>query len=162
VQGVPERIRLVGQQGVDQHEAGAWLDVVEQVDTPGNRGPAQAHREEHDQDQAPPEDRHRIAREGDAHHPMVEQRSSLQGRDHPRQQAQDTGEQQGGHGQLQGRREECGELGPHAGARAQGFAKVALGQLADVVQVLRIQRLVKAKAFHCLCVHLGSTGVRPS
>jgi hypothetical protein len=146
---------VVGQQGVDQHEAGARLDVVEQVDAPGNRGPAQAHREEHDQDQAPPEDRHRVARQGDAHDPMVEQRSSLECRDHPGQQAQDAGEQQGGHGQFQGRREERGELGPDALTRTQGFAEIAVGQLADVVQVLGIQRLVQAKAFHCLGVHFG-------
>jgi len=86
---------------------------------------------------------------------VVEQRSSLECRDHSRQQAQDAGEQQGGHGQLQGRREERGELGPHAGARTQGFAKIAVGELAHIVQVLGVQRLVKAKAFHCLCMHLG-------
>ncbi len=40
-------------------------------------------------------------------------------------------------------------------AGTQGFAQVAVGELADVVQVLRIQRLVQAKAFHCLGVHLG-------
>ena len=86
---------------------------------------------------------------------MVEQGSSLECRDHPGQQAQDTGEQQGGHGQFQGRREKGGEFGPHAGTGTQRFAKVALGEFADIVQILRIQRLVKAKALHCLCVHLG-------
>ncbi len=90
---------------------------------------------------------------------MVEQGSSFECRDHPGQQAQNTGEQQRGHGQFQGRGEEGGELGPHAGASAQRFAKVALGELADVIQVLRIQRLVKAKALHCLGVHFG---VNPS
>uniref|UniRef100_A0A1I8AW89 ATP synthase beta subunit n=1 Tax=Steinernema glaseri TaxID=37863 RepID=A0A1I8AW89_9BILA len=58
-QRVLERAFLVAEQGVDEHEAGGRLDVVEQVDAPGHRRPAQPDREEHDQDQAPPEDRHR-------------------------------------------------------------------------------------------------------
>ncbi|MNT71713.1 hypothetical protein D3C72_2102280 [compost metagenome] len=49
VQGVDEGAFLFGQQGVDEHETGDRLDVVEQVDAPGYRGPAQAHGEEHDQ-----------------------------------------------------------------------------------------------------------------
>ncbi len=92
MQGIQERADVIGQQRVDQHEAGAWLDVVQQVDPPGNRGPAKAHREEHDQDQTPPEDRHRVSRQGDAHHPVVEQGPSLECRDHPGQKAQDAGE----------------------------------------------------------------------
>ena len=41
------------------------------------------------------------------------------------------------------------------GLAAAGVEEIALGELADIVQLLGIQRLVKAKAFHCLCVHLG-------
>ena len=63
---------------------------------------------------------------------MDEQGSSLECRDHPGQQAQDTGEQQGGHGQFQGRREKGGEFGPHAGTGTQRFAKVALGERGPV------------------------------
>jgi hypothetical protein len=120
---------FVAEQGVDQHEAGLRLDVVEQVDAPGNRRPAQAHREEHDQDQAPPEDRHRVAGQRDAHDAVVEQRAALERGDHPGQQADDAGEQQGGKGQFQGRREQGGELVPDAFAGAQRFAEIALGSL---------------------------------
>src|SRR3546814_3998148 len=47
------------------------------------------------------------------------------------------------------------ELGPDAFTGTQRFAEIALGQFADVVQVLGIQRFVQAKAFHCLSVHFG-------
>ncbi|MNJ57763.1 hypothetical protein D3C77_533650 [compost metagenome] len=72
-QGVLEGAFFIAEQGVDEHEAGFRLDVVEQVDASGNRGPAQAYGEEHDQDQAPPEDRHRIAGQGNAHDAVIEQ-----------------------------------------------------------------------------------------
>ncbi|MCY1421276.1 hypothetical protein D9M71_369260 [compost metagenome] len=42
---------------------------------------------------------------------------------------------------------------PDAFAGAQRFAQVAVGQLADVVQVLFRQRLVETEAFHGLGVH---------
>ncbi|MNU74938.1 hypothetical protein D3C71_644510 [compost metagenome] len=74
---------------------------------------------------------------------MVEQGSSLECRDHPGQKAQDAGEQQGGHGQFQGRGEQGGEFAPHAFTGTQGFPEIAVGQFADVIQVLGIQGFVQ-------------------
>ncbi|SVJ74565.1 Uncharacterised protein [Klebsiella pneumoniae] len=152
--GIEERALFVGKQGVDQHEAGLRLDVVEQVETAGHRRPAQRHGEQHDQDQAPPEDRHRIAGEGHRHHPVVEQRTAFQGGDHPGQQAEGAGEEHGGQGQFQGRREQGEEFVPDAFAGGQRFAEIALCQVAHVVQVLLVQRLVQAQAVQGLGMHL--------
>ncbi|MNV87464.1 hypothetical protein D3C71_1815860 [compost metagenome] len=84
---------------------------------------------------------------------MVEQRAALERGHHPGDQAQAAGEQQGGEGQFDGRREQGEELVPDAGAGAQRLAQVAPCQLADVVEVLGVQRLVQAQALHGLGVH---------
>ncbi len=152
-QRIDERAFFITEQSIDQHEAGFWLDVVEQVDTTRYRGPAQRYREEHDQDQTPPEDRHRVSRKRNTHYPMVEQGSSSQGRDDTGQKSDDASEYQRRNRQFQGGREQRSEFGPHARARPQRFAQVAMGELADVIDVLRIKGLVQAKTFHGLGVH---------
>nr|GEV65417.1 hypothetical protein [Tanacetum cinerariifolium] len=50
-------------------------------------------------------------------------------------------------------REQRSEFGPHARARTQRFAQVAMGEFADVIDVLRIKGFVQAKTFHGLGVH---------
>ncbi|MCY1435882.1 hypothetical protein D9M71_519900 [compost metagenome] len=86
---------------------------------------------------------------------MIEQRAPLERSNHPCQQTEDAGKDQCADRQLKGGREKGEELVPNAFASAQRFAQVALGQLADVVDVLRVQRLVQAQPFHGLGVHLG-------
>ncbi|MND77608.1 hypothetical protein D3C80_692930 [compost metagenome] len=84
---------------------------------------------------------------------MIEQRAALEGRDHPGEQANDAGKEQCRQGQLKGCREQCEELGPDAFTGTQRLAKIALGQLADIVQVLLWQWLVQTQALHGLGVH---------
>ncbi|MNO74393.1 hypothetical protein D3C76_653900 [compost metagenome] len=85
---------------------------------------------------------------------MVEHRAALERRDHPGEQAEGAGKQHGGEGQLDGGREQGEEFVPDAFAGGQRFAEIALGQVADVVQVLLVQRLVEAEAVHGFGVHL--------
>ncbi|MCY1183121.1 hypothetical protein D3C76_441960 [compost metagenome] len=86
---------------------------------------------------------------------MVEQRAPLERGDYPGQQAKDAGEDQCADRQLKGGREQREEFVPDAFAGAQRFAQIALDELADVVDVLRIQGFVQAQPFHGLGVHLG-------
>ena len=56
-----ERAHVAGAQRVDEHEAGRRRHVVLDGDASRHRRPAELHGEEQDQQQRPPEDRHRIA-----------------------------------------------------------------------------------------------------
>ena len=152
-QGVDKCAFLTGKQGVDQHKTGDWRDVVEQVDTPGYGRPAQPYREEHDQQQAPPENRHRVAGQRDAHYAVVEQRTALEGGNHACDQPEGAGEQQGGQRQFDGGGKQGEKFAPHAFPGTQRLPQVALGQQADIVEILGIQRFVQAQALHGLGMH---------
>ena len=54
---------VAGQQGIDQQEPRLRLDIELHGDPAGYRRPSELHREQQDQQQAPPEDRHRVAGE---------------------------------------------------------------------------------------------------
>ncbi|MDR6355012.1 hypothetical protein Q3H58_001683 [Pseudomonas psychrotolerans] len=129
-------------------------NIVEQVQATGDRGPAELYREQHDQQQAPPEDRHGVAGEGDAHHSVVDDGPAPERGDDTGQHAEHGGEQHGRHCQFEGGGEQGGEFVPDADTAAQGFAEVAVGEVADVVEILLVQGLVEAQAVHGFGVHL--------
>ncbi|MNT56943.1 hypothetical protein D3C72_1942820 [compost metagenome] len=79
---------------------------------------------------------------------MVEDGAALDRRHHAGQQATDGGEHQRAQRQFQRRREQGGEFAPHALLGFQRGAQVALEQVADVVEVLDIQRLIQTQTLH--------------
>ena len=93
--GRAEGALLVRQQRVDQQEAGDRLDEVLHGDAARDRRPAELHREQQDQEQAPPEDRHRIAGQRHAHDAMIEDRVAPHRRDDAGRQADGEREQDG-------------------------------------------------------------------
>ncbi len=82
-----EGARVAAAQRIDQHEAGRRRHVELDGDAPRHRRPAELHREEQDQQQRPPEDRHRIAGERDAHHRVVGDGVALERREDAGRQA---------------------------------------------------------------------------
>jgi hypothetical protein len=91
-------------QRVDQHETGERRDVVLHGDASGNRRPAELHREEQDQQQRPPEDRHRIAGQRESHHRVIRHGVAPHRRQDAGRQPDDDGEQQREERELDRRR----------------------------------------------------------
>ncbi len=113
-QCVQESARLVGQERVDRHETGRLVEIiVDEVDAARHRQEPEPDRDEHDEQQAPPEDRHRIAEQRYRHQRLVEDAAALDRRDRPGRHADDDGEQHGEERQLERRREKRQELGQH-------------------------------------------------
>ena len=131
-----ERALLAGQECVDRQESGHRRDVVQDPDAAGHGRPAELHREEQDQQQPPPEDRHRIAGERHAHDAVVEYRVASHGGDHARRNADDEREQDRAGGELDGRGEQRGELAHHRLLRDHRLAEVPVQHAADIDAVL--------------------------
>ena len=136
--------RVAGHESVDHEEARHRLDVVPDGDAARHRRPAQLHREQQDQQKAPPEDRHRIAGERHAHHAVVEHRVAAHRGDHSGGNADDEREHDRAGGELDRRREQRGELAQHGLLRDHRFAEVAVQHAADVDAVLDDHRPVEA------------------
>ncbi len=61
---IVEVARLPPEEGIDQHKAGQRHGVIQEdgvADPPGNRRQVELYRDQHDQHDAPPEDRHGVA-----------------------------------------------------------------------------------------------------
>ena len=83
-QGVEESGRLIGHERVDGHEPGRLVErVVDEVDAARDRQKPKPDRNEHDQEQAPPEDRHRISEQRDRHQRLVIDPAALDGGERP-------------------------------------------------------------------------------
>ncbi len=146
VQGIPERAGLARQPGVDRHEASDRLEVVpDQVDAPRHRGQSPALADEHDQQQTPPEDRHRVAGDRQAHQRLVVQAAAARCGDGAGGQPDQRREQHRAQRQLDRCREQRGELGEHLLVGGQRGAEVAVQQLPHVVDKLLPNRLVQAE-----------------
>ena len=79
---------LIGQQRVDRHEAGDRFEIIlDEIDASGNRGQAEVQRHEHDEQQAPPEDRHGIADRRNGHQRLIEIAAALDRGDRARRHA---------------------------------------------------------------------------
>ena len=132
----PESALVADQQRVDRQEAGDRLDEVLHLDAARHRRPAQLDGEEQDQQQPPPEDRHRIAGQRDAHHAVVEHRVAAHGRDHPGGNADDQRESDGADGKLDGGREQREEFPRDGLLRDHRLAQVTVQDASDVDAVL--------------------------
>ena len=126
-----------------EQEAGHRVDEVPDGDASRHGRPAELHREEQDQEQTPPEDRHRIAGERHAHDAVVEHRVAAHRGEHAGGNADDEREQDGADGELDRRREQRGELAQHGLLRDHRLAEVALQHAADVDAVLDEHRPVE-------------------
>ena len=150
-----ERALLAGQQRVDREEAGDRLDVVPDVDAAGHRRPAELHREQQDQQQAPPEDRHRVAGERHAHHAVVEHRVAAHRGDDAGGNADHEREQDRAQRELDRRGKQRQELVQHRRLRDHRLAEVAVQHAADVDAVLHEHRPVEAVLLEQLRVPRG-------
>ena len=139
-----ERALLARQQRVDREEPGDRLDVVLDVDAPGHRRHAELNREQEDEQQSPPEDRHRIAGERDAHDAVVEQRVASHGGDDAGGYAENQREQYGAERELDRRGKQRHELVQHRRLRDHRLAEVAVQHAADVDAVLHQHRPVES------------------
>ena len=110
---------------------------------PEHRQEAELDRDEHDEQQAPPEDRHRIAEQRHGHQRLVEHAAALDGGDRAGRHADENREHHGEERQLQRRRKQRQELGQHLLLRRQRHAEVAVQELPHIVEELPPQRLVE-------------------
>ena len=102
-------------------------DVELDGDAPRHRRPAELHREEQDQQQRPPEDRHRVAGQRDAHHRVVGDGVALDRRDDAGRQADDQREQHREERELDRRRKQRQEF---ARAPARAWSATCRGRRA--------------------------------
>ena len=143
------------QQRIDEQEAGHRLDVVLDRDASRDRGPAERVGEEDDEEEAPPEDRHRIAGERDPHDAVVEHRVALDRGDDPGRQPEEYRKEHGRERELDGRGEELRELGDHRRVGDEREPEVAAQHVAHVDEVLDVERAVEAVVVEELCVARG-------
>ncbi len=135
--------RLARAQRVQDHEARRHGHVVLDGDAPRNGRPSELHREEQDQQQRPPEDRHRVAGQRDTHDRVVGDGIALERREHARGHADQRRQQHRAQRELDGRREQRRELLQHRLVRSERRAQVAAQDVADVVAILHRQRAVE-------------------
>ncbi len=143
--GGPECPGLSGGEAVDQHEAGGVRKVVNQVDPPRHRGPAQGAGKQDDQQQCPPEDRHRIAHQRRAHQCPVKELAPVHRRDHTGGQAQHDRKDHRADRQFERCREKREKLVPDRALCDKGIAQIALQNAGQIIPELDIDGPVKAE-----------------
>ena len=152
-----EVARLAPEEGIDQHKAGERIAVVQEhgiADASGNRGQVKLHRYQHNQHDAPPENRHGVASQGDADRGMVKDGAALHRRENADRDTHGDGEDHGADAQFQRGFKARYELIPHRDAALERNAQIAMQHAVNVVNVLFPQRLVEAKGRHQLSVAL--------
>ena len=142
-----ESLGFARHQRVEQQKAGHRLDVVHHVQAPRHWRPSQVDREEHDQQQPPPENRHGVASEGDRHDTVVKPRIAFHGGNDAGRNAQQQRKRNGADRQFDGGRKQRQKFVHHRHLGDDGLAQVTLQHAANVDAVLRQHRLVQA-VFH--------------
>ena len=135
------------EQAVEGHEAGDRAQEDAEFHPPRHRRPVQGAGEQDDQQQAPPEDRHRIAGERHPHRQLVEPRTALDCGEDAGRDAEGDGEDQREGRQFEGGGEQRQEVDDHRSLGRQRHPEIALQDLADVIEVLLPDRLVEAELF---------------
>ena len=126
-QGVDKGAFLIGQERVNEHEAGRPFDIeVDRVDPARDREQAQPHGHEHDEEQAPPENRHRVAEQRHRHQRLVIEAAALDRGESAGRDADRDGKQHGEERELERRREERQKLGQNLLLRRQRHAEIAV------------------------------------
>ena len=114
--GIHEVALFTPDSRINQHKAGERVGVVQEdhiADAPGNWCQVKLHRDQHDQHHAPPEDRHGVAGQREAHGGMVKNRATLDGSQYPNRDTHRGGENHGADAKLQRRFKTRHELVPH-------------------------------------------------
>ena len=143
-QRVEEGALLTRQERVDGHESGRLIEiVVDQVDAARDGQEPEPDRDEHDEQQAPPENRHRIAEQRDGHQRLVIEAAALDRRNRAGRHPDRNGEQHGEERQLERRGEQGQKLGQNFLLRRQRYAEIAVRETPDVVEKLLPNRLVE-------------------
>ena len=144
VDRVPEHVPVPGQRRVDQQEPGPRLDqpVVEVADPPAAADPAEHGVEDDQPDHAGPEDRHRMPQQRDDAHHVIGRPVLAHRRQHAERDAEARPEQDGEGGELDRRRHDVHDVLDHRASRAQRRAEVALGDVAEVVGELHVDRAI--------------------
>ncbi len=146
MQSILERAFLTRQNTVDQHEAGNRLEVVfDQIDTARNGGPVKPFGDQHDQQQAPPKNRHRKAGDGNPHQRLVIPAAAFHGRCRASWNADQHREQHGGKRQFNCCRKQSKELGENFFIGDDGGAKVAVQKGPDIVEELFPNGLIQSE-----------------
>jgi hypothetical protein len=143
----PEGACFAGKQGVYQQETGDWLNEVLHRDPARYGGQVQLHREQQNQQQAPPKNGHGVAGQRDTHDAVVEDGVALDGGNDACRNANQKGKHNRADSQFNGGRKERGELAQHVLLGDDGFAQVAVEHFADVDAVLHHDRLVQPVLF---------------
>ena len=144
LQRVDDCAGLIGKRRVDHHEAGRLVEIIfDQIDAAGDRRPAERHPEEHDQQQAPPEDRHGIAEQRNRHQRLIEEAAALDRRDGAGGNSDANREQHREERQLQSCRKQRQELGQHLLLRGERDAEIAVNELPGIVEELFPDRLIQ-------------------
>ena len=101
-------------------------DKVLRTADSGHRKPAQPHREDHDQQQAQPEDGQRLAHQPSNHEHVVPETAAAQSRHDPKRQPQAEGDGHGSARELQGVGQPLHHQGEGRLLLPKGHAKVPL------------------------------------
>ena len=134
--GRDEGIGLAGDQAVDEHEAGDAREEEVQRDAAGDRGPAEIAGKEDDEQEAPPEDGHRIAGQRDAHGDLVEPRAALDGGEDAGRNAEQHRQHHSEQRQFDRGREQRHELFNDGALGGERDAEIALQDAGDIVEIL--------------------------
>ena len=142
-----KRRRIAGEPGIDQCKTAAWLDgvLINIVEATRAWRPLQPGVEQGQHQQAEPENGHRVAQQGKGANRQIPRRTGVTGAQHPGDDAQYRADDQRQGRQLKGRREDRQQIVEHRLAGSAGDAKIAMGQVDQVVPELHRQRLVETQ-----------------
>ena len=132
-------------QCVDQHEARVGLDVEAGVDPARGREPVELGAEDPLERQPEDEDRDADAEEREDRDGAVGRALDVPAREAPKRDPEADGEEEGEQGQLDGARKPRQEVGCDRGPGDDARAEVTAEQLAEIEEVLLVQRLVEAE-----------------
>ncbi len=147
---VPQRVEesagLIGQKRVDGHESGRLIEgIVDEVDPARDGQKPQSHGNEHDEEQAPPENRHRIAEQRHRHQRLIIEAAALDRRKRAGRNPDRDRKQHGEEREFERRREQGQKLGQNFILRRQRYAEVAMRKAPDIIEKLLPHRLVEAE-----------------
>src|SRR5216684_6316167 len=110
--------------------------------------------EQQDREQSPPEDRHGIAGDRHGHHAMIEDRVALSGGEDTGGESDQDREEHGRKRELDGGGKQLLELRDHGLMGDQRASEIAAEDMADVCEILDIERAVEAVLVQQLLVTL--------
>src|SRR5207244_7693079 len=141
-QRVEEGALLAGDQAVDQHEPGHLRIIIfDEIDPARHGGQAQSVRHDENEDQAPPEDRHGIAGEGDTNQRMAIEAAAARGGDDARRNADKSGKEKRADGKLDGGGEKMEEFMQYRILGDDRNAEIPMQEAPDIVEELLPDRL---------------------